>query len=268
MFVVIYSDQQQLIRKLERIRKSIHNFLHISRLKTELLGGSVQLPFVPRTEFQYYYRLQVPLSTIAPGCLNCLVLMQSKKRRRVLFSIREPDWLLLFNRMKGRAGFAMIYMAIPIHTIEGVLNKLDPRVVHLQIRSPVRPHDAAIPITSQKNKWSITLFFDSMFAATKAKKSNENENKKEPEVGHKDALTALDYITMNRMRVRRKMMTQISQLVAKHDDDDDVDDDTETKNTLTINTINTNTVSDTDTAMIAKLNGNHVVNDNNKVTIS
>ena len=111
----------------------------------------------------------MPLSTIAPGCLNCLVLMQSKKRRRVLFSIREPDWLLLFNRMKGRAGFAMIYMAIPIHTIEGVLNKLDPRVVHLQIRSPVRPHDAAIPITSQKNKWSITLFFDSMFAAIKKK---------------------------------------------------------------------------------------------------
>lgn len=207
------ADQESLIRKLERIRKSIHNLLHISRLKTELLGGSVQLPFVPRTEFQYYYRLQVPLSTIAPGCLNCLVLMQSRKRRRVLFSIREPDWLLLFNRMKGRAGFAMIYMAIPIHSIEGVLNKLDPRVVHLSIRSPVRPHDAAIAISSQKNKWSITLFFDSMFAPT-----NKQENGKEPEVGHKDALTALDYITMNRMRVRRKMMSQITGLVSSDSD--------------------------------------------------
>ena len=50
--------------------------------------------------------------------------MQSKKRRRVLFSIREPDWLILFNRMKGRAGFAMIYMAIPIHSMEGGLNKV------------------------------------------------------------------------------------------------------------------------------------------------
>ena len=208
-------DQQQLIRKLERIRKSIHNLLHISRLKTELLGGSVSLPFVPRSEFKYYYRLQVALSTIAPGCLNCLVLMQSKKRRRVLFSIREPDWLLLFNRMKGRAGFALVYMAIPIHSIEGVLNKLDPRVVHLSIRSPVRPHDAAIPIASQKNKWSITLFFDSMFATTNSGNSPKNGSKEsnEPQVGHKDALTALDYITMNRTRVRRRMMTEIQKLV-------------------------------------------------------
>jgi len=164
----------------------------------------VPLPFMMRSELKYYYRLQVALSRIAPGCLNCLVLMQSKKRRRVLFSIREPDYLLLFNRMKGRAGFAMIYMAIPIHSIEGVLNKLDPRVVHLSIRSPVRPHDAAIPISSQKNKWSITLFFDSMF--------NEQTNK-EPQVGHKDALTALEYVAMNRLRVRRKMMAQITDLV-------------------------------------------------------
>ena len=104
----------------------------------------------------------------------------------------------------------MIYMAIPIHSMEGVLNKLDPRVVHLSVRSPVRPHDAAIAITSQKNKWSITLFFDSMFAPT----NKQKENGSEPEVGHKDALTALDYITMNRMRVRRKMMAQITELVA------------------------------------------------------
>ncbi len=101
-------QQQQLIRKLERIRKSIHNLLHISRLKTELLGGIVELPFIPRTEFKYCYRLQISLSTIASGCLNCLVLMQSKKRRRVLFSIREPNWLLLFNRMKGRDSFVVL----------------------------------------------------------------------------------------------------------------------------------------------------------------
>merc|ERR1711971_1403638 len=182
----------------------------------ELLGGTVPLPFVPRTEFKYYYRLQVALSTIVPGCLNCLVLMQSKKRRRVLFSIREPDWLLLFNRMKGRAGFAMVYMALPIHSIEGVLNKLDPRVVHLSIRCPVRPHDAAIPIASQKNKWSITLFFDSMFGTTSNAKDNNAKNgsnqQNEPQIGHKDALTALDYITMNRTRVRRKMMSEIQKL--------------------------------------------------------
>eukprot|EP01084_Bolivina_argentea_P076414 138489_1 len=137
--------------------------------------------------------------------------MQSKKRRRVLFSVREPDWLLLFNRMKGRAGFAMIYMAIPIHTIEGVVNKLDPRVVHLSIRSPVRPHDAAIPISSQKNKWSITLFFDSMFPPSKQDPPQEQNHQI---VGHKDALYALQYITENRKRVRRKMMQQIDDLVS------------------------------------------------------
>merc|ERR1719420_2924310 len=107
----------------------------------------------------------------------------------------------------------MIYLAIPVHSIEGVLNKLDPRVVHLSVRSPVRPHDAAIPIASQKNKWSITLFFDSMFANKRADAKGGGNNGKTPEVGHKDALTALDYITMNRMRVRRKMMAQISELV-------------------------------------------------------
>merc|ERR1711971_838683 len=100
------------------------------------------------------------------------------------------------------------------HSIEGVLNKLDPRVVHLSVRSPVRPHDAAIAIASQKNKWSITLFFDSMFAHNK---KNGNGNGKgaesKPEVAHKDALTALDYIMMNRVRVRRRMMAQISKLV-------------------------------------------------------
>merc|ERR1712083_942582 len=116
-----------------------------------------------------------------------------------------------------------IYMAIPIHSIEGVLNKLDPRVVHLSIRSPVRPHDAAIAITSQKNKWSITLFFDSMFAPT----NKQKENGSEPEVGHKDALTALDYITMNRMRVRRKMMAQITQLVEEQEDSQSMDNDQE-----------------------------------------
>jgi len=215
----LFEDQEQLIRKLERIRKSIHNFLHIARLKTELLGGTVALPFVPRTEFQYYYRLQVPLSTIAPGCLNCLVLPQAQqKRRRVLFSIREPDWLLLFNRMKGRAGFAMVYMAIPIHSIEGHFDKYDPRVVHLFVRSTVRPHDVAAPISTQKNKWRITLFFDAMFDLKSNANKSDNSGSTAPgdDAKHKDALTALDYINMNRQRVRRKMLAQITDLV--HDE--------------------------------------------------
>ncbi len=157
------TDQQTLIRKLEKIRKSIQNYLHISKLKNELLGGLIKLPFVERQDFTYYPRLQTPLATVAPGCLNCLVLMANKKRRRVLFSIREPDWLLLFNRMRGRAGFALVYSSVPVHSVEGVVNKQDPRVVHLAIRSHIRPHECCLPLPNQKHKWSLTLFFDAMF---------------------------------------------------------------------------------------------------------
>ena len=210
------NNKDPILKKLEKIRKSIDNFLHMSRMKTELIGGLPNYPFIDKSNFKYYTRLQVPLGTIAPGCLTCLVLMEKKQRKRVLFSIREPDWLILFNRMRGRAGFAIIYLAIPIHTIEGVVNKVDPRVIHLAIKSTMSPHECCIAIPNQKHKWSLSLFFDSMF---------QPDNTRGNEIGHKDALTALDYVQMNRQRVRRRIMTQLTKMLETGNKNDDSNDD-------------------------------------------
>ncbi|ETO35578.1 hypothetical protein RFI_01487 [Reticulomyxa filosa] len=199
-------------KQLEKVRRAIQNVLHISRLKSELLGGLVSFPFESRSEWTYYSSLQVSLANIAPGCLSCFVLTNDEKPKSVLFSVREPDWLLLFMRMSGNAGFATVFMAFPVHCIEGVANKQDPRIIELSIRSAVCPHQCCILLPNQKEKWQLTLFFES-FSPDKGN-VNELKNSNVSIDNCEDALRALDYIESNRKRVRRRVMNEIGRILA------------------------------------------------------
>ncbi|ETO05076.1 hypothetical protein RFI_32321 [Reticulomyxa filosa] len=208
-------EKKELLKKVEKIRRSIQSVLHISRLKSELLGGLVSFPFESRSEWKYYSRLQVSLANIAPGCLSCFVLINESKPKPVWFSVREPDWLLLFVRTQDNSGFASIFMAFPIHCIQVGQSKQDPRILQLTIRSTVCPHECCLPLPNHKDKWQLALFFDS----SSEKNVSQSENDKRT---RQEAFSALDFIQSNCKRARRRIMNEIARLLAPDDTDNRV----------------------------------------------
>eukprot|EP01083_Nonionella_stella_P016160 45184_1 len=207
------------LHKLDRmrsLRKNAQSLLYFLRIKNELLGANttaLKLPFTARRDLQYYNELKVPILTVASGCISCFMMDENAdKRQHVFFSTREPDWLLLFNRVPNHTGFCLIHMAVPIHMVEGVADTLDGKIVRTTVTSSISPHKMATKASSNKQqKWTITLGF-----------GQEN-----------DSLIALDYITMNRLRVRRRMIHKIDEIM-NHNEDEKNEEDEETDVTYNV----------------------------------